>query len=177
MVNFEQVKLLETKVAKAIEYVERINREKDALLQRDAEIRGRLSSYQKKESELMAQLDSSRGRIDELEVLVTRFKEDQGKIEESILSTLDQLNRFEKEKGIDEGPTGSPQGSPDGQADGDAPQAVTPPAVENADGDTGEPIEASSEVREDIPDPLLYTPDGDEDNDDSQEKGGELDIF
>jgi hypothetical protein len=74
MVSLEQVKLLETKVARAIEYVERVTGE-NALLQ------GKLDSYQK--------------RIDELEVLVQRFKEDQGRIEDGILSALDRLNQFE----------------------------------------------------------------------------------
>jgi chromosome segregation ATPase len=74
MVSLEQVKLLETKVAGAIEYVERVTGE-NALLQ------GKLESYQK--------------RIDELEVLVQRFKEDQGRIEDGILSALDRLNQFE----------------------------------------------------------------------------------
>jgi hypothetical protein len=65
---------LETKVARAIEYVERVTGE-NALLQE------KLESYQK--------------RIDELEVLVQRFKEDQGRIEDGILSALDRLNQFE----------------------------------------------------------------------------------
>jgi peptidoglycan hydrolase CwlO-like protein len=74
MLNLEQVKLLENKVAKAIEYVERVNAENAAL-------QSKLDSYQK--------------RIDELEVVVLRFKEDQGRIEDGILSALDRLNRFE----------------------------------------------------------------------------------
>jgi chromosome segregation ATPase len=74
MVSLEQVKLLETKVARAIEYVERVTGD-NALLQE------KLESYQE--------------RIDELEVLVQRFKEDQGRIEDGILSALDRLNQFE----------------------------------------------------------------------------------
>ncbi|MDR0582755.1 MAG: cell division protein ZapB [Treponema sp.] len=74
MITLEQVNLLETKVAKAIEYVERTSGENAAL-------RIKLESYQK--------------RINELEVLITRFKEDQGRIEDGILSALDRLNQFE----------------------------------------------------------------------------------
>jgi predicted nuclease with TOPRIM domain len=74
MVSLEQVKLLETKVARAIEYVERVTGE-NSLLQE------KLESYQK--------------RIDELEMLIQRFKEDQGRIEDGILSALDRLNQFE----------------------------------------------------------------------------------
>jgi hypothetical protein len=74
MVTLEQVKLLETKVGKAIDYVNRVTNENSLL-------KGKLSSYQK--------------RIDELEVLVQRFKEDQGRIEEGILSALERLNQFE----------------------------------------------------------------------------------
>jgi predicted nuclease with TOPRIM domain len=81
MINLEQVKLLETKVAKAIDYVERVNGENAILLQREAELQARLESYQK--------------RIEELEVLIVRFKEDQGRIEDGILAALDRLNQFE----------------------------------------------------------------------------------
>ncbi|MCL1930571.1 MAG: cell division protein ZapB [Treponema sp.] len=82
MINLEQVKLLETKVAKAIEYVERLTKENAALHRQETELQTRLESYQK--------------RIDELEILVIDFKEDQGRIEESILSALDRLSQFEK---------------------------------------------------------------------------------
>lgn len=74
MVTLEQVKLLETKVAKAIEYVKRQSDE-NALLRE--------------------KLDGYRARIDELEVLVQRFKEDQGRIEAGIVSALNRLNQFE----------------------------------------------------------------------------------
>jgi len=175
MLNFEQVKLLEAKVAKAIEYVERINREKSTLFQRESELRGRLESYQRQETELKAQLDSYQGRIDELEVLVARFKEDQDKIEEGILSALDRLNKFERD--IDK----SLKGNPDSQAEGNAGtehlQAEASAEVSESESDSDPGYNIEEQVQEDIPDPLLYTPDGDEDSDDSQEKGGELDIF
>jgi hypothetical protein len=78
MVSIEQVKLLESRVVKAIEYVEQVNDE-NALLKN--------------------KLDLCQKRVDELEVLIQRFKEDQGKIEESILSALDRLNQFEDAMG------------------------------------------------------------------------------
>jgi predicted nuclease with TOPRIM domain len=74
MLTLEQVKLLETKVARAIEYVERVNTD-------NALLRSKLEAYQK--------------RIDDLEVLVVRFKEDQSRIEDGILAALDRLNQFE----------------------------------------------------------------------------------
>lgn len=74
MVTLEQVKLLETKVAKAIEYVKRQSDENALLRQK---------------------LDGYRARIDELEVLVQQFKEDQGRIEKGIVSALNRLNQFE----------------------------------------------------------------------------------
>jgi chromosome segregation ATPase len=74
MVTLEQVKLLETKVAKAIDYVKKLSEENSLL-------RGKLDDY--------------RNRIDELEVLIRSFKEDQGRIEAGIISALDRLNQFE----------------------------------------------------------------------------------
>jgi len=95
MINLEQVKLLEAKVAKAVDYVERLSKENAALHHQEAEMQAKLESYQK--------------RIDELEVLVTDFKEDQGRIEETILSALDRLSQFEQamEKTLRDKPAGT----------------------------------------------------------------------
>jgi len=189
MLNFEQVKLLEAKVARAIDYVEQVTREKNALLQREAELSDRLGAYQKQEAELKAKLESYQGRIDELEVLVTRFKEDQGKIEESILSALDRLNQFEQD--IENSLKGKPDGKPpkamtiqhvEEELESErAPETLVdiPESSDDFDLDNGGE-EQKNENWEDIPDPLMDNqeqPDSADDNADSQEKSGELDIF
>jgi len=74
MVSLEQVKLLESRVTNIIEKYKKISAE-------NAKLKEKLDSYQK--------------RIEELEVLVQQFKENQGKIEDGILSALDRLNQFE----------------------------------------------------------------------------------
>jgi hypothetical protein len=74
MVTLEQIKLLETKVARAIDIVVRVTGE-------NTRLKSKLENYQK--------------RIDELEVLIRRFKEDQSRIEDGILSALNRLNEFE----------------------------------------------------------------------------------
>ena len=74
MITLEQVRLLESKVTKTIDYVKKVTEEKTAL-------KGKLDSYQK--------------RIEELEVLIQRFRDDQSRIEDGILSALDRLNQFE----------------------------------------------------------------------------------
>ena len=96
MLNLEQIKLLETKVANAVDYVERVSGENAALLQKEAEMVVKLESYRKKEAEMQAGLVANQKRIDELEVLIMRFKDEQGQIEDGILSALDRLNRFEE---------------------------------------------------------------------------------
>ncbi|MDR2803338.1 MAG: cell division protein ZapB [Treponema sp.] len=70
----EQVRQLESRVAKAIDYVNKVTDENTLL-------KTKLDNYQK--------------RIDELEVLIQRFREDQGRIEEGIISALERLNQFE----------------------------------------------------------------------------------
>ena len=82
MISLEQVQLLEAKIAKAVDYVERITKENTALA-------GERTALQKK-------LDANQKRLDELEVLVMRFKEDQGRIEDGIIAALDRLNQFEE---------------------------------------------------------------------------------
>ena len=74
MISLEQVKLLESKVSMIIDHVKKANEE-------NLNLKNSLDSYQK--------------RIDELEVLVKQFKEEQGRIEDGILSALDKLNKFE----------------------------------------------------------------------------------
>jgi predicted nucleic acid-binding Zn-ribbon protein len=78
MVTLEQVRQLETKIGKAIDYVNRLNRE-------NIRLRG--------------ELDGSEKRIAELEDMVQRFREDQGRIEEGILSALERLDQFEDAMG------------------------------------------------------------------------------
>ncbi|MDR3334227.1 MAG: hypothetical protein LBT13_05000 [Treponema sp.] len=67
METLEHVKVLETKVTDLIDFVKRVREENAA--------------YQK--------------RINELEVLIQGFKEERGRIEEGLLSTLGRLNKFE----------------------------------------------------------------------------------
>jgi DNA anti-recombination protein RmuC len=74
MVSLEQVRLLESKVTNVIEYVKKVTDE-------NSKLKEKLSSYQK--------------RIEDLEVLVQQFRENQGRIEDGILSALDRLNQFE----------------------------------------------------------------------------------
>jgi len=82
MISLEQVQLLEAKVARAVEYVQKVTAENAALSSERAGLQVKLEANQK--------------RIDELEVLVMRFKEDQGRIEDGILSALNRLNQFEE---------------------------------------------------------------------------------
>jgi len=74
MVSLEQVKLLDSKVSRLIDHVKKANEE-------NTQLKERLNSNQK--------------RIDELEVLVKQFRQEQSKIEDGILSALDRLNQFE----------------------------------------------------------------------------------
>jgi len=82
MISLEQVQLLEARVSKAIEYVQKITAENAALVSERA-------GLQKK-------LDANQKRIDELEVHVMRFKEEQGRIEDGIITALDRLSQFEE---------------------------------------------------------------------------------
>ena len=82
MISLEQVLLLETRVAKAIDYVKRLTAENAALSSERAGLQAKLEANQK--------------RIDELEVLIMGFKEDQGRIEDGIIAALDRLSQFEE---------------------------------------------------------------------------------
>ena len=179
MINLEQVKLLETKVAKAIDYIERLTGENAALNQREAEQQKKLENYQK--------------RIDELEVLVLRFKEDQGQIEDSFFATLDRLSQFEDamEKCLNTGKEKAPASAAPATSAAPAakpaktvkqpapPMAAPKPETVKAAGQTDDLVdgkicfeipESESSVQDidDITDPLA---------EDIPEKDGELEIF
>lgn len=74
MLNLDQVRLLESKVERAVQMIKSLYTEKDSL---------------KKEIELRDK------RISELEKLIVAFKDDQSKIEEGIINALNQLSAFE----------------------------------------------------------------------------------
>jgi hypothetical protein len=154
MVSLDQVKLLETKVAKAIGYAEQVTGENAALHEK-------LDAYQK--------------RIDKLEVLVQRFKEDQGRIEDGILAALDRLNQFEDaiEKSLDsrdkQGP-GKKAGGSKAPTPVPAPEAETV-IPESAEADAAQAAGgAEGGEAADIEDPLKETGQ-------KEPESGELDIF
>ena len=74
MVTLEQVKLLESKVVRAVDYIRQATEENTLL-------KNKLSGYEKK--------------IADLESLIQNFKEDQGRIEKGIISALERLDQFE----------------------------------------------------------------------------------
>ena len=170
MINLEQVKLLEAKVVKTLDYVEHLLKENAAL--------------HRQESEMQAKLDSYQQRIDELEALVVGFKEDQGQIEEGILAALDRLSQFEKafEKTLDKGRKEKTHGI---HAKISAKESAKPVAaavpVESSPNSaivSGFEIPESAD-EDDIQDPLEDTQDSDSSDsaDGSPGESGELDIF
>jgi len=179
MINLEQVKLLETKVAKAIDFVEKVSKENSGLLRREAELQEKLETYQK--------------RIDELEVLIMGFKEEQSRIEDGILAALDKLSQFEEaiEKSLKEKPHSKPAKDMIKSPGHNLPQKKQAKEEsihqqgEERDGQTdfGASNEkicfeiADDETVDDILDPLTETLDEEAGDGNSPAEGGELDIF
>ncbi|MDR1565780.1 MAG: cell division protein ZapB [Treponema sp.] len=151
MVTLEQVKLLETKISKTIDYVKKVTQENSLL-------KGKLDSYQK--------------RIDELEVLVQRFKEEQSRIEDGILSALDRLNQFEdavenalSEQGVSGKKAAKGAKSPDSGAE----PAKSEAPKQEPSGSVGEDVEEKDpQSAPEEPEPAGW---------DSLVESGELDIF
>jgi len=180
MINLEQVKLLETKVAKTIDFVEKVSKENTALLRREAELQEKLETNQK--------------RIDELEVLIMGFKEEQGRIEDGILAALDRLSQFEeaiekslKEKGKSDHkhPAKDTIKSPGKKpVKEEAEEAPPPQQDEEQEADDSGAVNEKvcfeipdDEPVDDILDPLNETLDEEAGDGNSPAEGGELDIF
>jgi predicted nuclease with TOPRIM domain len=158
MVTLEQVKLLETKITKAIDIVKKVTDENSLL-------RGKLDSYQK--------------RIDELEILIQDFKEEQGRIEDGVLSALDRLNQFEdavetaisRDDGTAKKPAGQAKPAPKPVEPAPKAEPAAKPAAQAAEPIPAAQQEPATELIEDEPDGLEDT--GDETEIDS----GELELF
>jgi len=179
MINLEQVKLLETKVAKAIDFVEKVSKENAVLIRREAELQEKLESNQK--------------RIDELEVLIRGFKEEQGRIEDGILAALDRLSQFEEaiEKSLKDKPHSKPVKDAIKSPANNLPQRkqAKEELIPQPDGDPGEQADfgvsnekicfeiPDDETADDILDPLIETLDEEAGEGNSPAEGGELDIF
>jgi hypothetical protein len=158
MVTLEQVRQLETKIAKAIEYVNRIPGENKLL-------RGKL--------------ESSLKRVKELDDLVQRFKEDQSRIEEGIVAALDRLNQFEDAIGrslsavqaMAVTPDGKPESPPAASAQPSVPSPVYEAPAQDPEGQDDFFDDKPGDSNGDFP------PDGEPPQDPGETGLGELDIF
>ncbi len=128
MVTLEQVKLLESKVGKALSYIETLSSE-------NATLREKLDGY--------------RRRIDELESVVLAFKEDQGRIEAGIVSALERLNQFEDavERGISDARSTATQSAIEQEPsvapeEGETVETAAEPEEEPTANDDSEEVEA-----------------------------------
>jgi len=114
MVSLEQVKLLESKVTQAIDYVKKVTGE-------NLQLKEKLAKQKK--------------RVEELEAQAQQYKENQSRIEDGILSALDRLNQFEDALEVKFTQQGKPA------LDKPAPEKPAPdkPAPEKAKGETAKP--------------------------------------
>ncbi len=90
MITLDQIKQLDRKVRKAIDKINSLKNENNML-------QGKLDNYQL--------------RIEELEVLIDTFKEDQGEIENGIIGALNQLDLMEEDTSLTGRETGLTQES------------------------------------------------------------------
>ena len=74
MISLDQIQKLETRVSRAVELIKTLKAENTSLTSR---------------------LEEYRGRIEEMEAVIGRFKEDQNAIERGVLSALEQLDLLE----------------------------------------------------------------------------------
>jgi FtsZ-binding cell division protein ZapB len=123
MISLEQIRLLEAKIARAIDLI-RVLKEENATLRKG--------------------LDSAQRRMIELEGLVDGFKADQGEIESVIIRTLKNLDELEESGALSarKQEPARPPVAPRSPAD--APEAVSPPASPRLDAGDGKGPEESA---------------------------------
>jgi DNA repair ATPase RecN len=79
--TLDNVKLLETKIAKAVDFVKQLTEKNNRITEENKQLKERAESLQ--------------NQVNELEFLVLGFKEDQQRIEAGILLSLEKLNQVE----------------------------------------------------------------------------------
>ena len=150
MITLEQIRRLDEKVQQAVQFIQTLKSENESL-------RGRLSEYE--------------GRISELEVLITRFREDQGEIEQGIVRALQHLDELEDTiSPTTEEPSGQPADASDG-TDG-----IRPRVVEEDQAPAEEVPEQSADESTPAGEPAPAS-DGETDEGEAGDQDAELDIF
>jgi chromosome segregation ATPase len=143
MLSLDQVRSLEARVEKALAYI-------DELTDENAGLRERLGGYEM--------------RIKDLEILVRDFQQDQGRIEEGILSALEKLHAFEDSASPKAESEGSVKKAPS-QAKKDAPKPQ----------ETVKPAEDAIEIDES--DEIIEEEEEIDPSPGERKPSGELDIF
>ena len=147
MVTLEQIRQLDAKVHRAVDVIAKLREENTTL-------KDRLSEYQ--------------GRIEELEVLISNFKEDQSEIEHGITSALSQL------AAIDD--SGKPAPAPAAEHKVHQPQKPAPPDHTDQQAQKPAPAGPTPQPEEEAAtEELVDQPQEAEEDDEDQD--AELDIF
>jgi chromosome segregation ATPase len=127
MVTLDQIRSLEAKVQRTVAYIADL-KEENALLQQN--------------------LEKYRLRIEELEVLINGYKEDQNEIEQGIMNALSHLDRLEDD--ISKSPPQTPaedSAQTIGEIDDIEGRPVVPADEDSADpDDSGNPAEREGEL-------------------------------
>jgi FtsZ-binding cell division protein ZapB len=162
MVSLDQIKTLEAKVQNAVAYITELKQE-NSLLQKN--------------------LEKYRKRIDELEVLINEYKEDQSAIEEGIKNALLHLDKLEDSivkpasgKAAPAARAGKAQPAPHGEAPGIGLDDVEGAAVSPKSGKKDEAkteAHAGAEIKAEDESEF----DDEEESAEPEKAPGELDIF
>jgi chromosome segregation ATPase len=147
MLSLDQVRNLEARVEKALGYI-------DELTEENASLRERLGGYEM--------------RIKDLEVLVRDFQQDQGRIEEGILSALEKLNAFEDSR---------PRGSESEKAPERTAASAAPASPAKAPAPRTPSKKVEEEIEIDETDEIIEEEEESLPPSDEPKGAGELDIF
>jgi len=153
MVTLEQIRLLESKISRAIEFVARLTEEKARLMQQNEELRETITA---------------------LRETIEALKEEKNRVEEGIVSALGKLNQFEDAMERTLGYTGDDGNAASGNDDG---------ATDNGNDDASASFAEESPPEEDLPASAYTVDEEiedtiEEDADKSGDSGeAELDIF
>lgn len=139
MITLDQIKQLDVKVRKAID---------------------KINSLKSENIMLQDKLDTYQLRIEELEILIDTFKEDQGEIEHGIIDALNQLDSLEESESVSEQSSQQETESSD-----------TVEKAEESDSDLPEDKEETDQES------TTTTEESEESTDNSTESEVELDIF
>ncbi len=142
MVNLEQIRLLESRVQKAIKYIQKLREENRSL-------RASLEKYEQRIGDLEGMVGDFKNGQDEIEVSITNALKQLDRLEDELIEEPDEAGSKSPRKAGAEHPAASPADSVRTEHTKTQPAKTTQPSQQSDEDFEAESVEADANAKED----------------------------